>query len=197
MLPLSSLFELTGEGKGKPALVYVYDADTEDEELERLERKAFGREDFIITTKLYRCYRIEESSMDEKSRKQLGKLPAYLVLDAAGNTVAEANGKMTSKKLLRRMAKGMDKAKGKRVKKIVKNYQKFLAELMVKEDAIAELKKQITSLEERIEKNDSKSAKKNLGEKQAELAELEKELTELEERGRTILADEKPTVARR
>ena len=52
--------------------------------------------------------------------------------------------KVSSKKLVRQMAKGFDKKKAKRVKSIVKSFQKNLIEVQKLEDAIAAVKAQIS-----------------------------------------------------
>lgn len=188
VLPLSTLFSLSDE-KGKPALVYVFDAETDEEKLEKVEQKTFGREDFLITTKFFRCFRIEDDTVPAESRKLYsGKLPAFFVLDTKGNIVAQLQGrKVSTKTLIGQMNKGFDKKTLKTAKKAVKAYRKHLAEFQVAEDAVAIASQKVSDVEERLEKKDSPSARKQLAEAKVKLGEAREKLTALVKKGREIL----------
>ena len=175
--------------KGKPALVYVFDAETDEEKLEKAEKKAFGREDFLVTAKLFRCFRIEDDTVPEKSRKLYsGKLPAFFVLDPKGNVVAQLQGrKVSTKSLLSQMSKGFDKKTAKAAKNAVKAYRKHLAEFQTAEDAVAIAAKKVSDLEERLDEKDSASARKQLTEAKVELGQAREELAKLAKKGEDIL----------
>ena len=179
-LPLSSLFDLAPEEKGKPALVYISRALDEEERLE-LEQRLFGREDLVMGTRFFRCYRIDESWIkDEKVREEYAKkLPALILLDSKGEEFARLTGPVAARSLYARMERLYRDVYGDRLGAQIRRIADVLDEIQKSEDTLADLAYEIDTLKQRIEDNDSKSAERNLAKKTKELEEEQKRFEEL------------------
>ena len=198
-MPLSALFNMPGADRNVPAVVYIYATLDDDEKAEKLERKLFGSEDLLVASRFFRLFRINERDVpDRKIRdRYLKKLPAFLFMDARGNIVDTVAGRVSARALLGRMNRLYKAHFEGRMSTHVKKFHAYLKDVAQAEDRLANAVRRVEALEERLDKNDSKSAARQLEEKKVEVAKLRKELDEILAKGEQLLPRPKADIVRR
>ncbi|MCA9322586.1 MAG: hypothetical protein KDB53_17725 [Planctomycetes bacterium] len=174
-MPLSALFELSS-AKNRPALVYVHGMAEDAEKAEEMDQKLFGDEDFVLASRFFRFYRINEADVTDESirEKYLSKLPAFILLDAQGNEVDTMNGRNNHRRLTGSLSKLFSKHYVGSMKKHLSALSKHLKEIERAEDKVADAQRFVDFSEERVESRSTPQAERQLAEKKAELAEAVK-----------------------
>lgn len=195
-LPLSALFGLSSD-KNKPALVYVYKPETDAAKAEASEARLFGSEDVVVASRLFRFFRIDESTVtDPAIRAQyLAKLPALIFLDPQGNEAETLNGPVGQSRVMAKLGKVFEEAFDLALKKQVAKVIKSLRDLEKAEDRVADLKRFVGAIQDRVDDRATPNAQRQLQEKQAELEAAYKVFGDLKEELRRLMQAPTPATA--
>ncbi len=162
--PLTTLASVDSRDRQLPLVVWFYDGDTETADQQKLERKMFGDDDLAISSKFFRCLKIDVSKIeDAEVRTQYAKrTPTLYVLSPSGETLMKKAGRMTTKTVMSGFSKAFKKIYNLRLRSEVRKLNKFLVKVEKAEDAVSAAGVKVKLLKERLAKRDVARTRKAL-----------------------------------
>ncbi len=169
---------------------------------EKLESDMFGTEEVILGTRFFRCFMINADDIqDEKIKAEYArKLPALVFLDGRGEEVLRLRGKSRASRVQAAMKRVFGDHFKASMPRVLRAMTDGLDDLQKAEDKMADAKRLLDEVEDRMADRDDASAEKKI-EKRREAyeearAEFEKILETLGELANPPLLMDEPTSKR-
>lgn len=185
-IPLTSYFQDALAGAERPAWVYIHAPEKDPESTKELEEDIFGKDELLVASHFFDCYRISADELSEDERKSLAKrLPAFVLVGTDGRIAAQHKGSAHPDGLLSFLSKGFKTAYGTGIESRLERFKDVLRRLEAAEDDVAEASQKLKDTAaaakpdkpkdlERVEK-----AREVLAKAQGVLASLREERTKL------------------
>jgi hypothetical protein len=183
-LPLTAHLkaELERTGGQRPLFVNISPAmgEVNMEDLIKLEQKMFGKDELVMATLFFDCYRVDASTLSRDDRETFARtLPAFLIVMPDGKIAAKANGVQSPGGLLGMLGKAYRDVYRAPINPALQKLEANLAQVEKIEDKAAALDAQIDEFQKRLQKEEKPSVRKNLVEAQAERAQAAEALAAL------------------
>lgn len=173
-------------GASRPAWVYIHAAALDLEEVAKMERRVFGKDELVISSQHFDCYRIEASELSEDERKRFARrLPAFVLFDTDGRVLADLQGASSPDSLTGFLGKGYRTIYGQSLPPRVARLDDLLKRMERAEDRVAQTTDQVRKLAESLRPDKPKDqerleeAREEHAAAQAELAKLREERAKL------------------
>jgi flagellar hook-basal body complex protein FliE len=146
-IALTSYFQDAFADTDRPAWVYIHAAESDSEELEKVEKKIFGKEDLSMATNYFDCYRIEASELSTEDRSILAKrLPAFVLVGTDGRVLAQHKGSSHPDSLLSFLVKGYKAVYGVSLPPKLDLFEDVLKRMENAEDKVAQASQKVKDL---------------------------------------------------